>query len=139
MLVDMIESGTTANSATLPADNGEFQQARGLKPCTAGIRIDSDGDVYSKSNDGSSWQRVGTWLLVGPNTNFWVSRTIDSGSLAVDAGAGPLACTADRDYSIANAALGTTKTTLLTIELSNDASGSPIIASVQYEIEADLS
>lgn len=215
MLVDMIESGTTANSAVLPPDGGEFEQARGLKPCAAGIKIDADGTVYSKSNDGVVWQAVGTWLLVGANTGFWLSRTIDSGSLNIDASANSpvitdvtkanpgvvtatahgfentdtvtisgvlgmtelngntytvankadntfqlsginttgfttyvsdgvaaantLVCNTDRIYSISNPAIGTTKTVVLTLELSNDGSGSPIIASQQYNIEADLS
>lgn len=137
MLINIHEMFTTANSAILPPDVGEYQQISSLKPCNAGIKIDADGSVYTKSNNGV-WQVVATWLLVGPNTAWWVSRTIDSGTLTTDAGAGPLVCSSDREYSIANVILSSTKTVTLTLELSNSDTGSPVISAVQYLIEAQL-
>ena len=71
-------------------------------------------------------------MLNGSAGDFYVSRTIDSGTLTTDAGAGPLQLNTDRDYSIN----GLNKTTQVSFEISDDVSGSPVRASVTYVFQA---
>ena len=61
----------------LPVDT---VRARSTSPCYAGIRLDADGRIYTRLGQGN-WSRVGQWLLFGTNSTFYVTVTIESGSL----------------------------------------------------------
>jgi len=90
----------------------------------SGIRFDSDGDIYAKSA-GGSWNRVGTWLLSGTNTDFSVNRTIDSGTLTTDAGSGDLQLNADRTFDVQNSVPASDNTADVTFQIQNWNGGSP--------------
>ena len=129
-----IHSGVGGNAAILPGPcDSNF---RSQKPCYAGVKLDSDGGLYCMTPDGQ-WSFVDSWLLTGANTVHQVVRTIDSGTLSTDAGAGPLALSSDRSYEIINASWSTVKTTLITLELQL-VSDSSFVDSRQYTLEAEL-
>lgn len=99
-----------------------------FKICFAGFKIDADGGLYLQQAGGGYSLVQGEWLVNGSSADFWVSRSILSGSLDDDAGAGPLNCNVDREYSITQLDPGT-NIAVIAVEISDDVSGSPIIAS----------
>jgi len=100
----------------------------------SGLRIDADGGLYARQEQGG-WSRFGTWLLGGTNSTFYVSRTIVTGSLDTDAGAGPLQLNTDRDYDVQRSIDGEDNCTV-SFEISDDVSGSPVVASASYSFSA---
>ena len=136
VLINMIEPGTTANSVVLPSlGAGAFLQETSVPTCNAGIKLDNDGNIYSKQSNGG-FSQVGTWLLTGAASGFYASSTIDSGTLDTDAGATFVVLSTDREYSVANATSNSERTTLVTLTLSSDVSGVPVVASRQYRVSA---
>jgi len=51
----------------------------------SGLKLDADGNAYERQAAGG-WSSIGAWLVNGTNSDFYVRRTIDSGSLTTDAG-----------------------------------------------------
>lgn len=104
--------------------------------CHAGIRLGSDGVLFKIQSDGGFSAISGEWLLSGNATDFFVQRTIISGTLEVDAGAGFLQLNANRDYDNQKSTAGT-KTTVVFFEISSDVSGVPIVdtATMTFECE----
>lgn len=131
-LLKTLHSGAGSNAVELLAL--ELRRSRRETPCKSGIKIDSDGNIYKMQSNGG-WSNAGQWLLYGTASSFNVSRTIESGSLTVDAGAGPLALSADREYSISNTTWNTTKQAIITLTL--DAGGGDL-AEQQYVLSATL-
>jgi hypothetical protein len=114
----------------------DFYRTGLSSPVYSGAKFDGDGDVYAYSATGS-WQRIGTWLVAGAATGYYISRTVDSGSLNVDAGAGPLQMNTDREYSISWGPVASSKTAAISFQISSDVSGSPIVATGSYTFEAE--
>lgn len=110
-------------------------------PFTAysGIKFDADGDIYARDGT-ATWQKVGTWLLVGTNTDFSVSRTIDSGTLETDAGAGPLQLNADRIYDVRETLSEETHAAAGTFTIENWNGGTPNVTydARQYSFSASV-
>lgn len=52
----------------------------------SGVKFDADGGIYERHPTGGSWSNIGTWLLDGTNSTFYLRRTIDTGTLTSDAG-----------------------------------------------------
>lgn len=138
MLVQMIQQVPDSVAATLPSGGLAFTNIRSTACCFAGIRIDSDGSVYSLSNDGVTYSFVGAWLLNGLNSEVQIVRTIDSGTLSADAGAGPLVLTSDRDYEVQECVAENESVAVITLELQR-VSDSVALASRQYTLTAILS
>ena len=92
----------------------------------SGLRFGSDG-VLSKvqANDGLS-AISGEWLISGAASDFWCQRTVISGTLEVDAGSGFINMAVNLNYKNIKSSVGT-KTTVVFFEISNDASGVPIV------------
>lgn len=134
-LMQVIRSGAPTDPVTLPAiDLSNFLESG---KCWSGIRFGSDGTVYRQSATGS-WQAAGTWLFSGNASDYYLSRTIDSGTLnETDAGAGPLQMNSNRDYNISRSSNGT-KSTTVSFEISSDVSGTPVVASRTYTPFADV-
>lgn len=101
---------------------------------SSGIKFDADGDVYRMTILGA-WQRIGTWLINGTNSDYYISRTIDSGSLDTDAGAGPLQMNSDRAYAIVQTTVGTS-TAMISVTISNSTTGSPVLDGKSYTLKA---
>lgn len=125
--------GSVSDAVQLPENNFRNDGQELVSPSYSGLKIDADGGLY-ESTPGGGWSRYATWLLAGTNTTYYVSRTVAEGSLTVDAGAGPLQCNADREYYITTD--GPLKITTVAFELSNDSSGSPIVARAIYTFSA---
>jgi len=108
------------------------------QPCSSGIQFGADGILYLIQNNGGTSAVIGEWLANGVASDFYVSRTIDSGTLVVDAGAGPLQLNANRGYQILRSTIGIDEATI-TCTLSNDISGLPILATATYDFKAEYS
>ncbi len=104
--------------------------------CHAGVRLGSDGILYRIQPNGGFSAISGEWLLSGSAGSFFVQRTIVSGTLEDDAGAGFLQLNANRDYDNQKSTAGT-KTTVVFFEISSDVSGVPIVdtATMTFECE----
>ena len=131
-LLFFTNGAAVTDAVQLPANN--FRNRPGdIVPNYSGLKIDADGGLYEMT-PGGGWSRFSTWLLAGTNTTYYASRSVTEGSLTVDAGVGPLQCNADREYYVTTN--GPLKTTTIVFELSNDSSGSPIVASASYTFSA---
>ena len=120
----------TINSGTIFAPNDAF----------AGVKLDNDGLLYERKG-GSVWTRPswtsGHWLNSGSAATFYASRTLISGTLTTDAGAGPLILSTDRIYDVQVTGTGN-KVCIVDIDISDDVSGTPVIASARYTLEAEV-
>ncbi len=94
--------------------------------CHSGIQLDNDGILYLiQANNGIS-AVIGEWNINGAVANFFVQRTIISGTLEIDPGAGFLVLSTDRIYDNQKSSVGV-KTTEVFFEISDDAGGTNII------------
>jgi hypothetical protein len=133
MLTHSIRSGALSTGAILPACDTVMVSS--TKPCKAGIKIDADGNVYTMLENGT-YSQCGTWLLAGTNSTYTLVRTLDSGSLTTDSGASTL-LSSDAAFTISNPSIGTTKTTVITLDMTVTAGGA-IVDSRQYTLVAIL-
>lgn len=102
-----------------------------FNPCHSGVKLGLNG-VLSTINASGGFNAIsGEWLITGSAAGFWVQRTIISGTLQTDAGAGFLQLNADRIYDNIKSDEGT-KTTVVFFEFSSDSSGTPIVATATY-------
>lgn len=95
--------------------------------CHAGIRFGSDGVLYKIQSNGGFSAIIGQWLLSGSSSSFWVERTIQSGTIEVDAGAGFLIMSSNRDYDSQLAVAGVKEATV-SFKISSDSGGVTIVA-----------
>ena len=100
----------------------------------SGIKFDADGDVYRRQVAGG-WGRIGTWLLSGVNTDYSISRIINSGTLTTDAGSGDLQLNTDRIFDVQNSTPSSTETASILVTLSNWNGGSP---DTEYDMQSYL-
>lgn len=100
----------------------------------ADVRVDNDGDLYESDGDGvfTSYE---TWLDLGLNSQVWVERTIISGSLSVDAGAGRLTCTADRVWGVVQSFEGQ-RNCVIDLDFWDAASGGVLLDTQRVDLEA---
>lgn len=141
-LLLFIGQGAAGNVASvpLPEPSDAFQVSKlvGASAAYAGAIFATDGWVYALQYNGNS-TKVGRWLNSGENTSFWISRTIDSGTLTnLDAGAGPLALTTSREYSQLETVYANIDTATVSFSISTDVSGTPVVATGTYVISAEL-
>jgi len=107
-----------------------------IKVCHAGVKIGSDGALYTQHALGG-WSAIdGEWFVNGSAGGFYVSKTLESGTLTTDAGAGPIQTNVDRIYDIQEATTGLTKTAVITINISDDITGLPILATAVFSLSA---
>lgn len=102
----------------------------------SGAKFDADGSIYARAATGA-WQLVATWLVAGSAATYYLSRTIDSGTLTTDAGAGPLQMNTDREYDIQKSSGLGVRTAMVSFSISNDVSGTPVVASGTYSFEVE--
>ena len=95
--------------------------------CHAGIRLGSFGVLSKIQSDGGFSAISGEWLLSGSAADFFVERTIISGTLQVDPGPGFLQLSVNRDYDNQKLTAGV-KTTVVSFRVSSDVSGTPVLA-----------
>jgi hypothetical protein len=100
----------------------------------SGVKFGSNGWLYARQANGG-WSFFGVWLVSGANSNFNVTRVINSGTLTTDAGAGPLVLSADRIYDVQYSAPGLkTATVTFTIDSITPAETK---ASIAWTFEAE--
>ena len=121
---------------TVSISNRTVSNVRTVGTCFAGIKVDSDGALYQRQANGGYSAINGEWLVNGTPATFYVSRTIVSGTLTTDAGAGPLQLNVDREYDVQQVTPGT-KTATISIDISDDVSGTPILDSAQFVFRAE--
>ena len=101
------------------------------------LGVFSDGDLYSSTTGSTPNVSYETWLDSGLNSQVWVERVIDSGSLTTDWGAGRKACTANRTLGISKASAGV-KETSVTINFYDAAAGGTLLDSQSVSLQAEL-
>jgi hypothetical protein len=84
--------------------------------CHSGVRFGSSGVLSKIQPNGGLSAISGEWLGSGTASDFYLQRTIISGTLEDDAGAGFLQLNANRDYDNQKSSLGT-KTTVVFFEV----------------------
>lgn len=103
--------------------------------CYAGWDIRSNGSAYKVNANGTFSLVTPPWLSAGENSDVWVARTINSGTLSTDEiGSGRAALTSDRMVRIQTTGF---KTTTITLNFYDAASGGNLLASKQIVLEAD--
>lgn len=133
-------------SAAFPTDGGPevsantngVNKTRIGSACYAGVRFASDGDEDSKGS-GNSWNNGdrGQWLDAGAASEVWVERTINSGTLNdEDAGTGRHQLSGTHNFSSVRSVAGV-KTTNVTFDFYDAASGGNLLDSVTYDIIAE--
>ena len=104
-------------------------RSQGSGTVYSGVKFDSDGGVYERQPTGGCSRKF-SWYLGGvlDNTDYYIVRTIISGSLTTDAGAGPLVLSTDRIYDIQE-----TSDTDMTVSFEIQNLGTDVLASRTYE------
>ena len=92
----------------------------------SGIVTGSNGVLSTIQVNGGTSAVSGEWLLSGLSSDFYIQRTIISGTLEVDAGAGWLQMNSNRTYDNQKSSVGI-KTTVVFFEISSDVSGTPVV------------
>ena len=136
MLGQFIHDSWGAPGDTVSISDKTVSNIRAVGTCFAGIKLDSDNALYIKQANGGYSAVNGEWFVHGNPANFYFSRTIVSGTLTTDAGAGPLQSNVDREYDVQQVTPGT-KTATISIDISDDVSGSPILDSAQFVFRAE--
>ncbi len=85
---DTVKIVTTHNFANLDFDTDVY----------SGVQFSSDGNMYAYQSAGGT-TNIGSWLVKGAASDFYLVTTIDSGTLTTDAGRGPLQLNATRTYN----------------------------------------
>ncbi len=107
--------------------------------CFAGTEFNSDGVENRRDKDDGTHPGVtrGTWLDSGLNSEVWVERTINSGTLDNDSGAGRLVMSTSRQFGVNRQTEGTGSANL-TIDFWDAASGGNNLKSYTLIIEAKV-
>ena len=100
--------------------------ARDSGTCHSGVRFGASGVLSRIQPNGGFSAISGEWLVTGDPTGFYLQRTLISGTLEVDAGAGFLQLNTNRDYDNQKSSAGQ-KTTEVFFEISSDVSGVPVV------------
>ena len=129
-LMPTLHDGTATAAIVLPSN--VFFTSTSTGTCYSGLKIGSDGNLYERQAVGG-WSRFGTWLFIGTAANYYVQRTVNSGSLTTDAG-GPvgsgLQLNADRIYDVQTSY--SDKTTTVKFEIATESAGTTIVATRSY-------
>ena len=92
----------------------------------SGVRFGSDGVLYRFQPNGGVSSLPLQWLLSGTASNYYLQRTINSGTLDTDAGTGWLQLNSNRDFNIQNTMIGIEEAEIY-FEISSDMSGTPVV------------
>ncbi len=112
----------------------------GTSPCISNVKIDNDGNVYKSDETGAYSGADQQWLDVGLNSEVWVERSIDVGSLDTDQiGAGRVAMTSDRAIGVNDTTPLFADTTTATVTLSfyDAASGGNLLDTATVTLTAN--
>lgn len=132
--VDLYASGP---SVVMADQNHSTFRVSG-SPAFASIRVDSDGKWYLDSTNGQNTfgTATGTWLASGLNSEVWIERTVNSGSLSFDGiGTGRVAMTSDRLMSINTTSM---KTVNFTLRFYDAASGGNLLNTANVILSTEI-
>jgi hypothetical protein len=104
-------------------------------PVYSGVRFDSDGKIY-KTDAAGNWQYAADWLLDGAASDYYLWRTIESGTFTQDDGDGNQLNTGDLDYYLTNSVDWFFRTGSITFKISDDSAGSNILVTRLYSFSA---
>lgn len=104
-------------------------------PCHSGIQANSSGVLNEVQNNGGLSAVIGEWLVKGSPSGFYIQRTIVSGTLETDPGAGFLQMNTSRLYENI-LTIGDRKITVVFFEISSDVGGVPVIATATHTYES---
>lgn len=93
-------AGGAGGGPEVSANTSHISNFSSFSTVYANLQYNSNGTEYTNSSatvDNTSTSR-GTWLDSGLNSEVWVERTINSGALYVDPGAGRLVLSTSRTY-----------------------------------------
>jgi len=140
MILRQIQGTDGAATAAVKANDRSVFNVIVGETCHSGIRFGSDGVASLIQANGGFSAISSEWLISGSAAGFWVQRTIISGTLEVDPGAGFLQLNTTRTYDNQKASVGS-KTTSLFFEFSSDSSGTPVVATatMNFTSERDVS
>jgi len=108
--------------------------------CYAGVQYNSTGLEYESPPGGGTGFSIsrGYWLDGGSNSEVWIERIINSGSLYSDSGSGRLALTSSRAFQVRDTSTsGGPVTCNLTINAYDAASGGNLLDSVTFTLSAN--
>ena len=125
-------AGNTANIIDRTVSNSRPFDS----PCHSGIRLGTDGVLRTFQAAGGLSGVQGEWLVNGSPGGFYTQRTIISGTLEVDPGAGFLQLNVDRNYDNQKASEGV-KTTVVFFEIADDAGGTNVLSTATMTFRSE--
>lgn len=109
----------------------------GSQNCWSGVTYFSDGTEKAATNVGLYTVSRGNWLDSGLNSQVWLERTINTGSLSTDGiGAGRVIMTSDHIMERTRFTFGIS-TCNLTIRAYDAASGGNLLSTATYLLSAE--
>lgn len=143
-------TGTVYASGSLTVDieqqllvgmsNENLNNYSNSSPCIANVKIDNDGSVYRSNAAGAYGAASQVWLDAGQNSDVWVERTIDAGSLDTDTiGASRVAMTSDRTVGVqdSNGSFAIKATATVTVSFYDAASGGNLLDTATITLTAN--
>ena len=107
--------------------------------CYAGVQYNSSGTEWGSNSGGGFTVGRGPWLESGAAGDYWVERTVNSGTLDdQDAGTGRLQLNTTRSFSIVRTANRGVDTANVTFDFYDAASGGSLLASVTLTFNAEV-
>jgi len=120
--------------------NGQLHSTtRNGQVCFSAWKNDNDGGKYVSNNAGAFVAGAyKTWLTAGGNSQVWIERTIITGSLATDFGAGRQLTNGDKVLMVLDAvATGSPSVATVTIDYWDAASGGNNLATGLLTLRAE--
>ncbi len=139
MLIKLLSASDTSSGvgvAGVNVLNRQVSNQQQFIPCHSGLKLGADGVLSTINSFGGFSAISGEWLITGSAAGFWVKQTLISGTLEVSPGAGFLQLNVDRIYDNIKASQGV-KDTLLFLEFSSDASGTPIVDTATFQLTSE--
>lgn len=126
MLVHQLQTSQGTVTQGILITDREVNNSITSGTCHSGIKLGLDGVLSTIQGAGGFSQVTGEWLLSGTPADFYVQRTIISGTLQTDPGVGFLQLNVERIYDNQKSSAGM-KTTEVFFEIADDASGTTIL------------
>ena len=138
MLARQIYGTDGGGTASVKLNSRDVTRLRVNATCHSGIRTNLSGALELIQNNGGFSSVNGEWLVFGAASGFWIQRTIISGTLEVDAGAGFLQINTSRTYDNQKGTTGLKETEVF-FEISSDSGGTPIVATATMMFSSENS
>ena len=135
-LFDDAESGPTVSAST-----ANVTRSAVANPTIAGVQYNSSGVEYATQFNGNGAYNIsrGNWLDTGLNSEVWIERTLNSGTLThADPGTGRKVLSTTRSYAVHDATIpGGSVDCNVTFDFYDAASGGSLLDSVTIDLSAN--